>query len=283
MASGAKRRKAAKKKKKEAAVINGNGEVKVNESDSGENSSSPASQDLEPQHNPFSKDEDKDPSPGNESKERSKKDGSWSVCKEDEVVEDMVGEAKSNNGELAGVTSTNGGALKSVGVDDGSQVSEKNIDGLEMPTPEKEHSSIFAESESLAKEVIRVKDAAHAVQVFESYGVVQEKVIDAEESSKKIEEKVHPSETSPDLKEPRGDEISSLSNTTPSGRPSGETFGKQVRQSIVHIGNGEYLTGNSDVHKSAEKEPLLLTAPRPVHKTSWTGCCGLVELFSGSS
>uniref|UniRef100_A0A7N0T3W0 Uncharacterized protein n=1 Tax=Kalanchoe fedtschenkoi TaxID=63787 RepID=A0A7N0T3W0_KALFE len=224
MPSGAKRRKATRKKKEktQTAISNGNGEVKVVESDGGENSS-PASQEFEPRQNPFSKDEAKEPSGGDESTE-SEKDPSFSFSNGYGKVVVIAGEANSDNGG-------------------------RSFDFR----PQKESAEVKIDVE---------KDGRMELQKNED------------------EEKVHPSETFSDLEEATAESLLSP-DAILEQRPE-DIIGRQLQQSDVRVSHSEQRAGSSVIHQVAEKEPLLRTAPRPENKTSWTGCCGLLDLFTGS-
>uniref|UniRef100_A0A7N0U3H1 Uncharacterized protein n=1 Tax=Kalanchoe fedtschenkoi TaxID=63787 RepID=A0A7N0U3H1_KALFE len=281
MPSGTKRRKAAKKKreKTQTAISNGNGGVKVVESDGGENSS-PASQDFEPQQNPFTKYEEKQPSVGNGKIE----DGSLRDSNGNGKTVDLVAEAESQNGgkasslsdsdgdgevvEIAGeAESQNGGKAGVVGVEDsnGKLTAEPEI-------------NIVAETEAFGEEVVQAEDSAPVARVAGSNKAAVKKAVQvqvqvraplslpaeklvgpapAEPNSKKHEEKLHPSNAFSDSEEPGAEWLTSSNNKL--GQPSEETV------QIDHL------------------QPLLRTVPRQADKTSWTGCCGLLELFTGSS
>ncbi|CAM8903336.1 unnamed protein product [Rhodiola kirilowii] len=270
MPSGAKRRKAAKKKReKKTSITNGIKEVKVSESDRGENSS-PALQEPEPQQNPFNKDAAMETSPETESMENSKGNG---------VVEETVGDAMSDN---AGKADMQFSSLK------------ESVDncGVEQLRSEKERSNLVAENKSIDEEAIHAKDAACFAQGVQSNAVVLEKVstpvgesvcraAEAELTPKKKEEKVHPSETFDDYEESSGEKLP-LSEIN-LGQPSDDIVGNHLLQSNIPAIKGEWHAGSSGIQQSVEKEPLLLKAPRPMSKTSWTGCCGLLELFTGQS
>jgi hypothetical protein len=61
-------------------------------------------------------------------------------------------------------------------------------------------------------------------------------------------------------------------------------------RSLLSIDDSKVGTSNDEEHvKISEtddcsiEQPLLASAPQPVQTTSWKGCCGLFELFSGSN
>ncbi|KAK1425378.1 hypothetical protein QVD17_20730 [Tagetes erecta] len=48
-------------------------------------------------------------------------------------------------------------------------------------------------------------------------------------------------------------------------------------------GKGQNRVNEPKIPECSERQPLLASAPRPSEKASWKNCCGLFELFSGST
>lgn len=241
----------------------GNGEAKVVDSDSGENSSSPASQDLK-----TLKDENKEPSLSTEFVHKGK------VSNGDGVVVEIVVEAKSVNVDAndsvkggGGLSKCTNGSLSIESVhhydkDDGSPV-----------VAEKEASSVATYPDLFAKDATNVKDAASNVSpvvelesnvVAAKYKVIHEldslpvqKSVGstvAELKSKNYAEKVHPSAS---FSASKADSLP-ISDTY-SAEPSREIYTKQMPESNILIGNGEWRVESSDIQLCPEKEVLLIS------------------------
>ncbi|CAM8994791.1 unnamed protein product [Rhodiola kirilowii] len=304
MPSGAKRRKsAAAKKKKEQEASSGseatgsfNGVENLNgqESDVGE-VSSPASQDpLQSGGQSFTEEGGyTDSSPVRQI------DSVKDIVEEDVLVEGVgVVKVDEDNGSVE-ITKE----LKSGEVSESRDLSVEVCQGAEGSS---DGSSSSSSSDDEKIDVEKTDVVLDSDQVEEVYEVV-ENTVDSPVPDSIVEEIVYVSEASP-VEEPYEDpdrpafSNSEVKATTvdalPVLPPTIEGLGKSSNvESDVEDADGKALPPadspiavpsngvvhfkDPEIHGSTENLTPVLQAPLSVHRTSWKGCCGLFEVFTG--
>ncbi|KAM7500622.1 hypothetical protein LguiA_025036 [Lonicera macranthoides] len=320
MPSGAKKRKAAKKKKiidqSTSSTLSLGGEKDLNridekESDGGEGSS-PASQDHSTHQHPFTEQEEdqevekrEDPPSvqsflseslrGGEPRERQ-----GCVRIEKELKSDEGFESKNViiewGKELHDGSSS--GSSSSRSSDDESRILDKKIVVVETATPVDSVKLVEPLSEAVTQAndsvPVDVNKSVSGDSIMNSSVVVGLGLKDnGKQKLPSLDQNIRVSPVTGFMSKKEEDEVVSTSNeqATSSLDANDSVSATQVDEDrpLLSVNASKVGTSNGQEHARYSEtdcsvnEPLIASAPQTVQKTSWKGCCGIFELFSGSN
>ncbi|KAL4279520.1 hypothetical protein GQ457_03G036050 [Hibiscus cannabinus] len=314
MPSGSKKRKAAKKKKEQAAnsidsnIPHGNGDPRSQderESDGGD-VGSPASQGDHNHQHPFNQREHS-PIQSHVAEEKSAegaiRDVENTVISGSDVVVAVKIEEESGPKEdlqstlvtIQHIEHEKSSSSCSNSSDDESQASEKKSNdkaysfGSEVTSYGNEDKPASVMSEEVLKvvenEALEKVDSNSAVGTADAYNSVNAALSVQEEVNRATE--VSANKSVPDVVEPglKGSEEKVLPSSICVSRfELGENEGKFPSSSVTSAESSTVVdkTQLFESHDQSEKQPLVVSAPPVVQRTSVLSCCGLFDVFTGS-
>lgn len=97
--------------------------------------------------------------------------------------------------------------------------------------------------------------------------------------------------------ENKRDEVIILAGNASRALEAKNTVTQETEEKLMHLhtaskdevanygnaSNGANHIKDSEVHGHSDRQPLVASAVQPVQRTSWMSCCGLFEVFAGSS